>query len=53
MIKPLNKSLVEIMLRRMELLSRSEEKSNSNLTYVIGDPMKSIHKDENKLIIIL
>lgn len=52
MIKLLNKSLVEIMLR-MELLSRSEEKSNSNLTYVIGDPMKSIHKDKNKLFIIL
>lgn len=37
--KPLNKSFVAIMSRGMGLLSRSEDKSDGNPTYMIRDPM--------------
>ena len=38
--KPLNKRLVVNTSRGMGLLSRIEDKSDGNPTYVIGDPMK-------------
>ena len=38
LIKPLNKRLVVNTSRGMGLLSRTEDKSNGNPTYVIRDP---------------
>ena len=38
--KPLNRRLVVNTSRGMGLMPRTKDKSDGNLTYVIGDPMK-------------
>ena len=50
--KPLNRSLVVNTSKRMRLLSRIEGKSDGHPTYVIGDPIKYVHKGNNKSLVV-
>ena len=40
LIKPLNRRLVVDTSRGIGLMPRTKDKSDGNLTYVIGDPIK-------------
>ena len=40
LIKPLNRRLVVNTSRGIGLMPRTKDKSDGNLTYVIGDPIK-------------
>lgn len=45
--------LVANTLNGVRLQSKTKDNRNGNLTYLIRDPMKQVHKDDDKSLVIL